>query len=75
MLEPQASQQRVDLVVLGDVRLQEAAGERVAPHPGRRLSQAPRQCQVLPDGELVEKLRKLERAGQPAAHPGLGREP
>jgi len=28
-----------------------------------------------PDRELVEKLRKLERAGQAAAHPRLGREP
>ena len=75
VLEPQAAQQRVDLLVLGDVRMQEAAGERVAPRPGRCLSQAPRQRQVLPDGELVEKLRKLERARQPVAHPGLGSEP
>src|SRR6266853_1937051 len=55
--------------------MQEAAGERIAPRPGRCLSKAPRQHQVLPDSEFIEKLRKLERARQAASHPCFGREP
>ena len=74
-VEPQASQQRVDLLVLGGVPVQEAAGERIAPRPRRRLGQAPRQREVLSDREFVEKLGKLERARQAVPHPRLGREP
>src|ERR1700722_4691261 len=55
--------------------MQEAAGERIAPRPRWCLGQAPRQREVLSDRELIEKLRKLERARQAASHPRLGREP
>src|SRR6266849_5458368 len=75
LLEPQARQQRIDLLLLGDISMQEAAGERIAPRPRRYLGQAPRQREVLSDREFIEKLRKLERARQAASHPRLGREP
>src|SRR5271154_2584033 len=55
--------------------MQEATGEGIAPFPRRRLGQPPRQREVLSDRELIEKLRKLERARQAPSDPRLGREP
>jgi hypothetical protein len=54
LLEPQASQQRIDLLLLGDIPMQKAAGERIVPLPRRCLGQAPRQpaAPVVLDDEL-----------------------